>query len=82
MSAAESSSPPEPVFPDQRIESIDILRGIALSGVLAINLLGEFRVSIFQQFVSTPPSTHATDRWIDTYIPVFIELKAFALFSP
>jgi uncharacterized protein len=76
-----SSSTLEPVSPNQRIEPIDILRGIALFGVLAINLLGEFRVSIFQQFVSTPPATHAVDRWIDTYLPVFIELKAFALFS-
>ena len=72
---------PEPVSPNQRIEPIDILRGIALFGVLVINLLGEFRVSIFTQFVTSPPATHPTDRWIETYIPVFIEMKAFALFS-
>lgn len=76
-----NSSILEPVLPNQRIEPIDILRGIALFGVLAINLLGEFRVSIFQQFVSTPPANHLVDRLIETYIPVFIELKAFALFS-
>jgi uncharacterized protein len=81
MAATVSSSTIEPVLPNQRIEPIDILRGIALFGVLAINLLGEFRVSIFQQFVSTPPQAHTLDRWIETYLPVFIELKAFALFS-
>lgn len=70
-----------PVRPSERIEPIDILRGIALFGVLAINLLGEFRVSIFQQWVKVPPATHLIDRWIETYVPVFVELKAFALFS-
>ena len=65
----------------ERIAEIDILRGLALAGVLAINLLNEFRISIFQQFVPSPPATHILDRWIETYIPVFVEMKAFALFS-
>ena len=30
---------------------LDILRGLALFGVLLVNLIGEFRVSIFQQFL-------------------------------
>jgi uncharacterized protein len=42
-----------PVNPSDRINSIDALRGIALLGVLAINLVTEFRVSIFQPFL--PP---------------------------
>ena len=33
--------------PRERIESIDAIRGIALFGVLMVNLLTEFRVSIF-----------------------------------
>jgi uncharacterized protein len=70
-----------PIQQSERVEQMDILRGIALLGVLTINLLGEFRVSIFQQFVSVPPAAHALDRWINTYTHIFIELKAFALFS-
>ncbi|WP_263385841.1 DUF418 domain-containing protein [Granulicella arctica] len=70
-----------PIQQNERVEQMDILRGIALLGVLTINLLGEFRVSIFQQFVDIPPAEHALDRWINTYTHVFIELKAFALFS-
>lgn len=70
-----------PIQQGERVEQLDILRGIALLGVLIINLLGEFRVSIFQQFVDVPPAEHALDRWINTYTHVFIELKAFALFS-
>lgn len=34
-----------------RIDAIDVLRGIALFGVLAVNLVTEFRVSIFQQLL-------------------------------
>ena len=70
-----------PIPQSERVEQMDILRGIALLGVLTINLLGEFRVSIFQQFLNAPPAVHALDRWIDTYTHIFIELKAFALFS-
>ena len=70
-----------PIQQSERVEQMDILRGIALLGVLTINLLGEFRVSIFQQFVSVPPAAHALDRWINSYTHIFIELKAFALFS-
>jgi uncharacterized protein len=70
-----------PIQQSERVEQMDILRGIALLGVLTINLLGEFRVSILEQFVSAPPAAHALDRWINTYTHIFIELKAFALFS-
>ena len=36
---------------EDRIDAIDILRGCALFGVLMVNLLTEFRVSIFEQFL-------------------------------
>ena len=38
---------PSGVPPDERIAPIDILRGLALFGVLAVNVVTEFRVSIF-----------------------------------
>jgi uncharacterized protein len=53
---------------------------LALFGVLAVNLETEFRVSIFQQFVSGPPE-RAVDRWIDAILLTFVDMKAFALFS-
>jgi uncharacterized protein len=43
---------PGPVNPSDRIDSIDALRGVALLGVLAINLVMEFRVSISSGFWS------------------------------
>jgi uncharacterized protein len=70
-----------PVGAAERIEAVDILRGVALFGVMAINVLNEFRVSIFQQFVSSLPSVGALNRMVETYFHLFIELKAFAVFS-
>ena len=40
-----------PVPAAERIWAIDALRGLALLGVLAINLHTEFRVSLFEQFL-------------------------------
>ncbi len=59
---------------------LDILRGLALLGVLAVNLEGEFRVSIFRQFLPGPAET-GIDRWIDAILLTFVDMKAFALFS-
>lgn len=70
-----------PVGAGERIEAVDVLRGVALFGVMAINVLNEFRISIFQQFVAAPVATGALNRWIETYFHLFVELKAFAVFS-
>lgn len=66
----------------ERIESIDAIRGIALFGVLMVNLLTEFRVSIFQHFFL--PDTEGlggTDRAVERFVEVALESKAFCLFS-
>src|SRR6187200_980609 len=76
---AEPASAPE--NPSERIDAIDALRGLALFGVLAINVVMEFRVSIFEQFLPPPGSTTALDRAVLTFLTMAIELKAFALFS-
>src|SRR5205807_2694084 len=46
-----------PLPATDRIEAIDALRGLALFGVLIINLVTEFRVSIFEQFLAHPSSS-------------------------
>jgi len=69
-----------PVAPAKRIDSIDALRGLALFGVLAINLETEFRVSIFQQFLRRS-ADQGLDRWVGAFLEIFVDLKAFAVFS-
>lgn len=72
---------PRPTPPSERIDDIDVLRGIALLGVMAINVVNEFRVSIFEQFLGTRHFASPVDGVIDTILTQAVELKAFALFS-
>jgi uncharacterized protein len=65
----------------ERIDAIDILRGIALFGVMAINLVMEFRVSIFEQFLDPKTFASLIDLVVDAILNQAVELKAFALFS-
>ena len=73
--------PSTPVNPSERIDAIDVLRGLALFGVLAINVVTEFRVSIFEQFLPGASTPSPLDRAVEMFLMMFIELKAFALFS-
>jgi uncharacterized protein len=69
-----------PVPPSGRISSIDALRGLALFGVLAMNLDTAFRISLFETFL--PGSAdRGIDSAVDGFLYAFLDLKAFALFS-
>ena len=57
-----------------------MLRGIALFGVLMVNLTKEFRVSLFAQFLPSDAASPG-DRWLEAFISSGFEMKAFALFS-
>jgi uncharacterized protein len=72
---------PRPINPGERINAIDVLRGIALLGVMAINVVTEFRVSIFDQFLASKAAASAADHAVETILTFAVELKAFALFS-
>jgi uncharacterized protein len=76
-----SAASEKPVAPSDRIVAIDAVRGIALFGVMAINVVTEFRVSIFEQFLPAEPGGSWLDRTLSWILTVGIELKAFALFS-
>src|SRR4051794_33770234 len=67
--------------PDERIESIDVVRGIALFGVLIVNLITGFRVSIFQQFLDASSEESSVDALVDRILSVGFEGKALCLFS-
>ena len=72
---------PSGVPPDERIAPIDILRGIALFGVMAVNVVTAFRVSMFQQFLPGFEPASFPDRVAGVFVSQVLELKAFALFS-
>jgi uncharacterized protein len=73
--------PPAPVSPTERIGSLDVLRGLALLGVLAVNVGTEFRVSIFEQFLPPTGTASRLDRAVEGFLALAVQLKALALFS-
>lgn len=72
---------PETTLPRDRVAALDALRGIALFGVLAVNLVTEFRVSIFEQFLPASEDGSLIDRMIESFVSLALESKAFSLFS-
>jgi uncharacterized protein len=70
-----------PVAPSDRIAAIDMARGVALFGVMAINVVTIFRASIFERFLPDGGDGTRLDRALYSILMAGIDLKAFALFS-
>jgi uncharacterized protein len=65
----------------RRFTRIDILRGIALFGVLLVNLLTSFRISLFAHIVGSDAPIGLAGRMISTFVSEFIKFKAITVFS-
>lgn len=70
-----------PLEPGERIASLDIVRGLALFGVLVANLASSFRASVFQHFTASYAQAPALDRAAEAFIRLAIEGKAMSLFA-
>lgn len=70
-----------PLQASGRYQTLDLLRGFALFGVLMVNLLTFFRVSLFENIVN--PHTHPgwANYAVDDVMAAVLEFKAFELFS-
>src|SRR6476659_1147283 len=80
---SDGAASPRPIGPAERIDAIDVLRGIALLGVVAMNVVTIFRVSIFDRFLFPKPalSFSSIDSAVETILMLAVDLKALALFS-
>ncbi|MEY9590673.1 uncharacterized protein ABIA06_002964 [Bradyrhizobium yuanmingense] len=76
-----SDAPGKPVNPSERLDAIDVLRGLALFGVLAMNIVTIFRVSIFASFLPNAEPAGPLDRVVAAVLTVAVDSKAIALFS-
>ncbi len=70
-----------PLSQKERYLPLDILRGLALSGVLLVNLLTVFRVSLFAHITGTDTASDWPDGLVSALMSVLLEFKAFTLFS-
>jgi uncharacterized protein len=76
------NDPSSAVPPGGRIDAIDAVRGVALFGVLVVNVVTEFRVSIFQQFLPLAPlDANGLNRAVENLVSFGFAAKAFSLFS-
>jgi uncharacterized protein len=71
----------EPLQASGRYQTLDLLRGFALFGVLMVNLLTFFRISLFAGILN--PHTHPgwANYAVDDFMAGALEFKAFELFS-
>ena len=71
----------QPVSEAERYTVIDVLRGLALFGVLMVNLEGDFRISLFEHIGRLHTDPGIWNELTDTLIATFLDFKAITLFS-
>ncbi|WP_439360681.1 DUF418 domain-containing protein [Bradyrhizobium sp. DASA03007] len=79
--APASVAPPKPMSPSERLDAIDVLRGLALFGVLAMNIVIAFRVSVFAPLLPNAEPRGPLDGAVAAGLTVAVGSKALALFS-
>ena len=70
----------QPTAPQERIATLDVLRGFALGGILLMNM-ESFVGPVFQANTGMDPGLAGADRIADGLVYFFIQGKFFTLFS-
>jgi uncharacterized protein len=71
----------QPTSADERYVTLDVLRGLALFGVLLINLETLFRVSLFEHILHFHTDPGTWNHLVDVLLAGLLETKAVSLFS-
>ena len=75
-----SSNVFQPIPANERIATLDILRGMALLGILMMNMEA-FSGPLDLSFTGIDPHWQGVDRWADGFVYIFVQGKFFTLFS-
>lgn len=75
-----STSAFQPVAANERIATLDVLRGFALFGILLMNMEA-FSGPLDMSFTGIDPHWQGGDYWADAFVYVFVQGKFFTLFS-
>lgn len=70
-----------PTAPGERYPQIDVLRGLALFGVLLVNIETLFRVPLLEHILSHKTGASQADRIVAMLIASALEFKALTIFS-
>jgi uncharacterized protein len=65
----------------ERYQAIDILRGLALFGVLVVNMLTGFRVPLLEHILTPHTEPGWANRLVDVLVAGALEFKALTIFS-
>ena len=65
----------------ERIQTIDIIRGLALFGVLIVNILGDFRLPLLEHILKRYAGLLGTDLVVEILAAGVLEFKALTIFS-
>ena len=70
-----------PVQPQERIESMDIIRGGALFGIFLVNIPTFQWPALIAELYMFEPKLSASEQWVRLFFDVFIQAKFFTIFS-
>lgn len=71
---------PTPVARGERLQALDVLRGLALPGILLMNLEA-FTGGLMQSMTGLDPALRGADRVVDALVLVFVQGKFYPLFA-
>jgi uncharacterized protein len=77
---ADPAQPSRPTQPEERIALIDVLRGLALFGIIAANMRG-FAGPMASYFHTDLLWKSTTDFWVQAFVDTFIQGKFITLFA-
>lgn len=76
-----SSADWRPASQIERLQTIDILRGLALFGVLIVNILSGFREPLLEHIRGPFAGLHGLDYLVELLVSLTLEFKALTVFS-
>jgi uncharacterized protein len=71
----------QPTSSSERVRAVDIIRGLALFGVLIVNILSDFRVPLLEHILMPFAGSRGADHLVDLLATGALEFKALTTFS-
>ncbi|MGM7703215.1 DUF418 domain-containing protein [Pseudalkalibacillus sp. Hm43] len=72
---------PGPLSTNQRIATIDVLRGLALLGIFLVNMPSFFTPAFKYDFYSLSIPYEGLDQWIRLFFDLFVQARFYPIFS-